>query len=422
MADEVKVTTILGTAQVAGGTQDFTLAGFGTPVAALFVISQAHDAQHATTNHIRTSVGFTDGTNQRVWSIMSRNAQANMVCKHRVANDEVVLLMTNTGTINGEANFTSWITDGVRITWGNAPSSDFRMLCVLWGGSNVQAAVGNFSLSGQDVATDITGVGFEPHQLMVIGGTHTAGMDDTTTANNAISMGWCDNGRTIEQRSQSFFSIDTPSTSRVSFVSSRTYAAMHVGDGVVGAGCDIGGFNNDGFTATARDSTTGENDDYIYLAVNYGPYVAHSLFDIDSPNAPFASAPNTDVEYRQIGYSPIMMLGLNSYNWNTEDTLVENDDGSNLGFSGVTLTGGERGMSWSEDDNVGTQDTGSVWSNNSLVYVDQDASFIDGGRANISSWDTDGFTLTWAFSERAGAHMYTLLVGDYGSGRQIFIN
>ena len=135
MADIEMVTVAANTST---GTQDFTVAGFGTPKGAIFLVSYG-TANGTAVNHAMLSVGFTDGTRQRAIGIRVENAVVGGSDTGNIESSTACILtaLNSADTTDGVATFDSWITDGVRVNWTDAPPSAYLVTCILFGGSGV---------------------------------------------------------------------------------------------------------------------------------------------------------------------------------------------------------------------------------------------------------------------------------------------
>ena len=209
----IKIRTAQFAVNTSTGTQDFTISGFGasgTVKAAMFSISAGTTAGTEVA-HAVLSFGFTDGTNDRCTAMLSRDALATSDTYHRWFSDAcIAILATADGTVDGEAAFDSFITNGVRINWGNAPSAAFLMNVTLYGddGSDLSVAVGDADSPATTAAaaTDVS-VGFTPDQIIVISPMNTTAVD-TSAAEGAIGIGFIDNGASLVQVGHTFHAND----------------------------------------------------------------------------------------------------------------------------------------------------------------------------------------------------------------------
>jgi len=312
-----------------GPTQDFTVSGFGTPKAAMFVVTKGVTLG-TSIDDLLVSIGFTDGTRERCFSAVCEHGLTTSDNFRRMANDEVIQIPLETdGTIDGEANFDSFITDGVRINWGNLPSAANRVVVYLFKGDNLSVHVNDFtSPSTQDASTDVTDPGFEPHQVICV--THRAALNDTAAANAAFSLGFCDNGASVIQKSVNWLSIDALTTTACSHYYASARVARSLSDTAALAGVELTSFDSNGFSATTRDAAT--NTTCIYLALRYGDGEQHWIETIGSPNISSGNFAWTDP-----GFTPQLVL-LCPTEQTAEDTFNNNFVVGGIGLCGFTAT------------------------------------------------------------------------------------
>ena len=106
-------------ADTGGGTQDITSATLGglTPKSAILLATWA--VTNATdTDHASACIGFTDGTNHAVVATMDEHNLSESDNIRRATSDEVIMILDPANSdVQAEANFSAWITDGIRINW-----------------------------------------------------------------------------------------------------------------------------------------------------------------------------------------------------------------------------------------------------------------------------------------------------------------
>ena len=195
------------------GTQDFTQTGFGTPKAVLFWLTRA-TSNGTAVNHCCMAVGATDGTRQWVGYAMDEHGVATMDNGNRGMTDECLAIsLTASPAVDGEMNFNSFVTDGVRLSIGNAFANAYLATVVLFGGSDlsVYCDVDTHS-AGENNATSYTGPGFRP-DLIFFGG-HGRDFNDTSNAWASFSFGAAVDDGSQTQGSFSWASEDGLATSR----------------------------------------------------------------------------------------------------------------------------------------------------------------------------------------------------------------
>ena len=137
-----------------GGTQDITTTDLGglTPKAAIFILSSA-TADGTAANHAQMSIGATDGTSQWATTSIIRNGQTTSDVYSRSSNTRVFqILNTTTGALSGDAEFSSWLTNGIRINWTDSIGTAFLFTVVFFAGSDLSVKAGTISASTTDQA------------------------------------------------------------------------------------------------------------------------------------------------------------------------------------------------------------------------------------------------------------------------------
>ena len=162
---------VRGDAPTTAGVQTFTKSGVGTPVAAVFLVTNC-TADATDTDHAMIGAGFTDGTTDYTTASQSEDAQTTNDSDRSQQDNHCIHVLNTSGGIDGEADFDAWITDGVRIDWTNAPSSAVKVECWLIGGTD---AVGNTGRTNIGASTNIAhGLGETPKLVCMLGTTGSA--------------------------------------------------------------------------------------------------------------------------------------------------------------------------------------------------------------------------------------------------------
>jgi len=249
------------------GTFDITIPGFGTPKAAVFFLSNGQ-SDGTVADDSKLSIGFTDGTNHRVISAQDEDGVTTTANDRIAATDEVLQLLDTAGVILIEANFDSWITDGVRLNVGAESTAVTRRLTVwFFGGGDLTAFVGSKVLGNEDVTATVTGVGFEADALITI--CHGAIFNDTAGAFNVVSFGAVHNGASVIQRGISYGSNDAVAAQDLGgILHTNGCGGQTIWTGVTWR-ADVSNFGSDGFDITPRGGNSG-GDELGFLALNIG--------------------------------------------------------------------------------------------------------------------------------------------------------
>ncbi len=121
MATTDKMRVMSAATRSGAGLQTFTISGFGTPTAAIMLLSRA--TADATVNNIGYGIGFTDGTNMRCIVGRERDNKAKTEADKGNFGSTSVNFMNMPGTganpNNGRqaCDFTQFVTDGIEGDW-----------------------------------------------------------------------------------------------------------------------------------------------------------------------------------------------------------------------------------------------------------------------------------------------------------------
>lgn len=332
---KINVTRFALSTATAGNTQDVTISGFGTVKAAIFILNQA-STDDTIANGFYYSIGYTDGTNQAARGIASQN-NATSANTGRTASDAAVICApVNAGSGNDvEFAFSTFITDGVRLSITTASSSARLCSLILIGGSDVTAHVGGVGLGTGTSAIDVNTVGFLPSVVFM----SSISKSDTAAASSgsSISIGAGINDGSDTQRFLTVFDQDGTGTST---------CAAYIGNASI-----VGSVTNSGLVWDAAISS----------------YDA-SGFSI----TPSASASSSTVIYLclKIDNSPDVYLG--DMSWPTSGNYAETNPGFQPEFGFISSVMGPTARNTNTTSNIfglshAMFDTGAIYTNNSTV-------------------------------------------------------
>jgi len=335
-----------------GPTQDFTVAGMGTPKAAVFVLTTA--VTNATSQAgAGIAFGITDGVRQFCITASAQNAtNLDSITRQRKSNTRCITLLDHTGTVLAEATFSTWDpggVNGVRINWTVLPSVAVLVTVHLFAGTNLLAYAGDFLASGNFAVPDtvVTDPNFQPDQLMMIGnGTSTY---DSTSAGAVMQIGFADRGAVITQGASSWISSNAVSLSASANVVSTLYVSPQP---TLAYAIAITAFSIQGFTATAKIAASALR--YPYLALSYGGAAAHWVGVVNSPTS---NATQTETAP---GFKPQFVLQLPTGAVSPADT-IKTSSGLGAGSYGISAFTATKVFtsSISDDDGDANMITGS---------------------------------------------------------------
>lgn len=243
-----------------GGTQDFTSSGFGTPLCALFF------ANYGVTNgtaaaHTMFAVGGYDGTRQNSQALAAEDAQGTSDTGGATDADSALITVLATDQTKDGDGTASFITDGARLTWADAPPTAYLVNAVLLGGTGVSNCYVNTATSPatQDTATTVSSVGFLADFVIV----WSANGD---TANMLSSVGFVANDGSNTQRSLSEYNQNAAANmNEATRLSSTRVAQANIGATPT---VSISNFTSSGFDVFDRDGNGARTIGYMAVKLN----------------------------------------------------------------------------------------------------------------------------------------------------------
>lgn len=374
--------SIRGALTTGTGTQDFTFPGFGTPKAALFVLSGAQ-SNGTPIDGLDFSLGATDGSSEWVMSSRAEHNAATSNCDRRDAADEVVMLLDDSGAVVLEANFDSWITDGVRINKTvNSLGSSVLLSVALFTGENLSVDAGNVNLAGLDSSVTVT-PGFQMGGLII--GSPAYFFNDLATPSTYLGFGLASyNGSTIRQCAASVASTNgQPASSSTGVVRNdacavRTVASLYV---------ELENITSTSFDLTSRGTDLSMSN-VGYLALKYAGGEAWAGV-LDSPTA------GGDKSWTGVGFKPQFGIMVPTMLSSLATQKADAEAGA-IGFSAFDPSG-EYCTAWADEDAADPTNNQSL-SDDQAINLDGD----DGSAAfdaTLSSFDADGLTLNFSAAD-----------------------
>lgn len=257
-----------------GGTQDFTSSGFGTPVCALFFGGYG-TANGTAVNHAGLWVGVSDFTTHQSVSTAMEDTGSTTDTGAASGTDALQTLLSSDQTVDGTAT-ASTITNGVRLTWADAPPSAYLITAVLFNADAVSNCVAGSIATSTSIGgtASASGFGWEPDTIIAFGAY------STTHARTAIGLAINDGG--IVQYSVGHNSQNGVATADLTEVI-RSDRLVLDSSGSGGASHELTSFDSGGFTVTTRDATTART--VRYLAMRRASGVGAKLLTCTSPTS-----------------------------------------------------------------------------------------------------------------------------------------
>lgn len=343
---EVNVAVTQFVLRTTTGTQDITIPGFGTPKAARFIAGPAL-ANGTARDNLEASLGATDGTRQYVLAGAAEHNNTSSDTYQRAATDEVIMVLDATdGTIKVEANFDSWITDGVRINVGATTGGAFLVNVVLFGGSDLSAYVNTTALTTQNNSVTLT-PNFEANALFV--DSHGGSFNDTSAAGAIMSTGVASyDGSTIRQCANLYRSEDNVAAGGTTRGFIRTTG---VAEFLSSRYAELASITSTQFNLTARGADLSAfNVGYLAIGLANGAQAWAGVL-----NAPTATG---DADFTSPGFQPAFGFLVPTM-IATVDAEQTDGTGSGWGIS-VFTADDEYCYAWADEDGSDPVDTQSL--------------------------------------------------------------
>ncbi len=383
MATEDKI-RIASFAITTTGNRNLTISGFGTPTAAIMIMSRG---SNNTAGGGGLSIGFTDGTNSFAFGCRERDGTNKVESDSRivlgVANrlSEMPGLSANANNQRNVNNFVGFITDGIEISVPEFTSPCHVTIILI---QCANAEVGSFDTSAtQDVATTITmSPAFPPQTVFILGSNDNS----SWSVNWDSTLGIADfNGSTISQGALDWGSFNN---------STEGDPVAHISDTRVKnnrlTGADIAieltNFLSSSFDAVTRDAATASVD-IAFLALEWnGANRTVAVFDSPTGTA------TIDKSFTWPGFKPQFVLqGLSAIQVVGTEEL--DADAGPAGIGGFDKDGGEECVAWATEDNAATINSESTHENEALILHDDVGAGLFAANFANGSMDANGYTL-----------------------------
>jgi hypothetical protein len=403
------------TANTSTGTQDITTSDLGglTPKAAIILASYAVTDGTAAANSL-LSVGACTGASNE-WSVVgnAKDGQATTDTHYEQLTTRVVNVNSpGTHTSLMEAEFSAWITNGIRINITNADAA-YLLTVILFAGTDLSAHANTHDDLGDavDTATDITAPGFEPD--IVFAAIANDLFTNNTRLKSSFGIVHNDGAGGITQRSLTYFNQTGQATTQLGL----TYRAD---SGIAGMAApasidwygEFGSFDSSGFTVTSRNAGANQAN-LAYLALNFGGVVSSWVGTYTSPTATgndSETGPGFTPQFVMLGLSLVEVAGT---------VYTDNRAGSN--GIGVFDANDEYTTIQTGEDNVATSNEQSLSDDRAIVVPDDDGTLDI--EATFVSMDANGWTVNYSNAPATAKLFFALAIEEEtaAAASQIFL-
>lgn len=385
----IKTTVARFTTPTSIGQQTWTdtnLKGL-TPKAVMIIANHA-DTDGTAEDSFAAGIGFCTGASNEVsCSISCQHGVGTTNTDSRHQSTSVISLLVD-GSAQVTADFVSFQANSVTLDFTAVDTDEQLFTVIFFAGTDLTAHANVIDNIGDvtDNTTDITDPGFEP-DLVILASSQLA--SDGSNANAFWSFGACVNDGSDTQKSFGFHSRNNQGASAIISYMSSQYAGTAVVPTALDYGLEVDAFDSSGFSVITRNAG-GNNDDWFYLALNFGNVASANVRSYDSP-----TTATTDAR-TGVGFKPgIVILGLTDLQ--SEDTAV--NSGTPFGAIGISCftANTEFCNSWADEDTSDPTDTQSLSDNQAVNFAGGDGTTLHA--ATFVSMDSDGHTLSYSTAD-----------------------
>ncbi len=381
------------------GLETFTVSGFGTPKAALFIITGGTVDGTAVT-HAFMGIGATDGTLQNNIAGSSKDAVVlgSTNCHSWAGTANCIGLCDPAsagGAILWRASFDSWITDGVQVNVAVTDGVAYLVTCILFGGTGISNAyvntvTGSAINGGTVVVSSLT---FQPDFLITWGRPNTGRpFDNFATYNqNDLSLGFVQRGASNPHQEKSLWFEEFHASNPTDM---REQMAMGSAFGQVNAQpyLTTTDFTSVGFTMTTNNAAASIVMGYLAVKLNG---ISCKVLEFDSPT----SGGSQDIT--GIGFTP--QFGLTLMSAQTSINATSSDEKGEVFGVGAFTTPTQVCNMINSDDAVTTTISKSLTHSRPVFLRKDAATFMDAtftsfgsGTATFNYGTADGTARKWA--------------------------
>lgn len=291
------------------------------------------------------------------------------------------------------AGFTSMDSDGFTLNWTAVTSGTIIHFLALGGASITHAKAGVLNVSSGTGSKAFTGVGFQPDFIILNDPNLPQGALPQSAANMAGSMVFATSAASggIAFSTQSGQNPSTVSSYEIS-----TALPLFSWNTGVLAQATLTSFDSDGFTLNYTTNGIG-NHQMAYLAIAGGSFAIGA----ETQNTSTGTKAKTG-----IGFQPaaVLFAGTNRASSSSNDT-------TQMKVSVGATDGTNQGCAWfSATDNVSPSDA-NVYTTSSHTLVHATNSSTVNAIADVSTLDSDGFTLDWTTADATAREVIYVAFG-----------
>lgn len=364
--------------------------GFTPKALMLWTVGKTNETLSA---HYLFGFGVSDGTTALSAAASSVDNAGTSNASRRMAAKALTIVQYGEVLI-AEANLTTWDETTFTLTWttNNTTAYVIHYMVIGGNGTEVDAKAISWQTPSTAISKSVTGVGFSPDVIIHFDAATVAG----TTTHAAFNIGVMDaNGN---QWASSSYASDAAGTS-VTAGGQRTDSAILSTSAAASftSRATFTSMDADGFTLNFATNTAGTRD--IYSLALKGLQVKAGTYN---KSTTWSGCPASCVQsVTGVGFEPSAVLFASIFDVTQANVVAHGRLG--IGASDGTTDGSS---AFYDTDNLNTTDVNAVDKvSRSFVKI---TGTLTNSQANVTSFDADGFTLTYANNDSPATEMVYL--------------
>lgn len=302
------------------------------------------------------------------------------------------ILSDGTPTVDGQADFVSFDSDGFTINWTDAPTSAWIIHYLVLGGSDLSAAATRISVPAVTGNQATTGIGFLPSAMLTC---CVAAATSSTNANITVGMAT----GTAERASVNYRDADAAATMDVAShqISTRLMSIISGASTTVLFAGDHVSFDADGFTINWATTAGALSNGVGILAL--GGISAQAGVETQKTSTGTKATTGLGFEPEALIGASINLASSASVDTGSAKLSVGASDGTNEGHSWL------QSADATADSDVDQRTEATKF----LGFSTQPSTTL--AECDVSSFDSDGFTLDWTTADATAREFAYLALG-----------
>lgn len=343
--------------------------------------------------HFGVAVGTTATTDQRCLTAVSLDAAATSDV-YSAWFRGIICVANNAGTFNAKATISAIGADGFTVTWSVQDAArDYFYLCI--GGTDItNVDVDEFSTPASTGDQTISTPGFQPDFLMLFG-VQPAATDTASNAGGAINLGFANSTQQCALSVVSEDAVATMDTGRYQRNDKVLVKHSFVDTATKVTEATLSAFTGTGFTL---NYTTATNINALgYLAIKG---IGSSIGSITSPIV--GATPVSQSTTTNTNPTGLMLFSVD----NTAQTTLQDNNRLTIGTASDST---HRSTVWCGDQDNVADDVSARYIDTAKVCLIATENATAGSStknavADLSSFDSNGFTLSWSTIDAVNAY------------------